>query len=393
MTYNNRKADKMIKNILVIDDSALMRRVISDIIESDKRFHVIGVAINGLDGISMLQMNADKVDAVLLDINMPRMNGLEFLAEIKKQNIKTTVIVVSSIASKDAKEAILALELGAFDLITKPEDIEELRSNAFSKRLLDCLEVATKLRWADPKKVFKMTIEEDKEEEAEAGLIKKEKEVHKDKVKSKEKSSLDKPGRSIKRKKDKLIAIACSTGGPKALHQVIPMLPTDLDAGIIIVQHMPEGFTKSLADRINTLSHITVKEAEDGEMVKKGNAYIARGGSHMRIVQDGKGNHLIKLSIDQPRQGLMPSADVMYESLIDSAYDEITCVVLTGMGSDGSAGIKELSKKKNIHVIAQNKETSIVYGMPRMIKKTGLVDREESLQNISDAILENVGVH
>ena len=212
-------------------------------------------------------------------------------------------------------------------------------------------------------------------------------------VKSKEKSSPDKPGRSLKRKKDKLIAIACSTGGPKALHQVIPMLPTDLDAGIVIVQHMPEGFTKSLADRINTLSQITVKEAEDGEMVKKGNAYIARGGSHMRIVQDGKGNHLIKLSIDQPRQGLMPSADVMYESLIDSAYDEITCVVLTGMGSDGSAGIKELSKKKNIHVIAQNKETSIVYGMPRMIKKTGLVDREESLQNISDAILENVGVH
>ena len=384
MTYNNRKVDKMIKNILVIDDSALMRRVISDIIESDKRFHVIGAAINGLDGISMLQMNADKVDAVLLDINMPRMNGLEFLAEIKKQNIKTTVIVVSSIATKDAKEAILALELGAFDLITKPEDIEELRSKTFSKRLLDCLEVATKLRWADPKKISVKAQGLDKEVEAYPELKKKEKE---------EQSFRYKHAKSLKRKKKKLIAIACSTGGPKALHSVIPMLPADLDAGIVIVQHMPEGFTKSLAERINSFSQITVKEAEDGEIVKMGNAYIARGGSHMRIVHDGKGNHLIKLSTEQPRQGLMPSADIMFESLMDTDYDEITCVVLTGMGSDGSAGIKELSKSKNIHVIAQDQETSIVYGMPRMVKKTGLVDREESLGNISKAILKNVGVH
>lgn len=365
----------MIKNILIIDDSALMRRVISDIIESDKRFHVIGAAINGLDGLSMLQINAGKVDVVLLDINMPRMNGLEFLAEIKKQNINTTVIVVSSVATKDAKEAILALELDAFDLITKPENIEELRSNAFSKRLLDCLEVATHLGWEDSNKLSIMTKKEDKEKE------------------DKGKSFHDKHLKVFKRKRDKLIAIACSTGGPKALHQVIPMLPTNLDAGIVIVQHMPEGFTKSLADRINTLSQITVKEAEDGEIVKKGVAYIARGGSHMRLVHDGKENHLIKLSTEQPRQGLRPCADIMYESLMDSEYDEITCVVLTGMGSDGSVGIKELSKKKNIHVIAQDKESSTVYGMPRMIKEIGLVDKEESLQDISEAIIKNVGVY
>ena len=365
----------MTKNILIIDDSALMRRVISDIIESDERFHVIGAAINGLDGLSMLQMNSSKVDAVLLDINMPRMNGLEFLAEVKKQNIKTAVIVVSAVTTKDAKETILALELGAIDLITKPEDFEELRSNKFSKKLLDCLEVATNLRWTDPKKLGKKVIEEiDKTEEKEMPIHVKQQKF-------------------TKKGKDKLLAIACSTGGPKALHTILPNLPKNLDAGIVIVQHMPEGFTKSLADRLNSLSLIHVKEAEDGDIVKKGRAYIAKGGRQMRIVQDRRGNYVIKLSLEEPRCGLMPCADVLYESLIDTDYDEITCVVLTGMGSDGSAGIKKLSNKKNIHVIAQDKETSIVYGMPRMVRKTGLVDQVEALQDVSEAIIKNVGVY
>lgn len=378
----------MTKNILIIDDSALMRRVISDIIEADKRFNVIGVAINGLDGISMLQMNSDKIDAVLLDINMPRMNGLEFLAEVKRQNIKTTVIVVSAVTTKDAKETILALELGAFDLIPKPEDIEELRSNTFSKRLLNCLEVATKLRWTDLKKANIKDKEKDKK------IIKVVKHVSADDKEEDTKKLLHVRHRRFSKKgKDKLVAIACSTGGPKALHSIIPMLPENLDAGIIIVQHMPEGFTKSLADRLNTLSSIPVKEAEDGDIVMKGRAYIARGGRQMRIVQDKQGNHLIKLSLEQPRYGLMPCADIMYESLVDTDYDEVTCVVLTGMGSDGSVGIKDLSNKKKIHVIAQDKETSVVYGMPRMIRKTGLVDQVEALQNISDAIIKNVGVH
>ncbi|NLL72940.1 MAG: chemotaxis-specific protein-glutamate methyltransferase CheB [Clostridiales bacterium] len=369
----------MAKNILIIDDSALMRRVISDIIEGDKRFHVIGSAINGLDGLNMLQANCDKIDAVLLDINMPRMNGLEFLAEIKKQNIKTTVIVVSAITTEDAKETILALELGAFDLITKPEDVEELRSDAFSKKLLDCLEVATKLRWTDPKKKIDTNVTKEPEKE-DTKKVEKEKPLHVKQVKIPKKGM------------DKLVAIACSTGGPKALHSIIPKLPTDLDAGVVIVQHMPEGFTKSLAERLNSLSDVPVKEAEDGDIVKKGRVYIAKGGMQLRIVQDKSGEHVIKLSLEQPRHGLMPCADIMYESLADTDYDEITCVVLTGMGSDGSAGIKKLSNKKNIHVIAQDKETCIVYGMPRMVRQTGLVDQVEALQDVSDAIIKNVGV-
>ncbi len=360
------------KNILIIDDSALMRRVISDIIETDQRFNVIGVAINGLAGLSILQENTGKVDAVLLDINMPKMNGLEVLAEIKKQKINTTVVVVSAFTTNDAVETIQALELGAFDFLTKPDGLEELRSNVFSEKLLNCLAVATKIKDKEPQK----TIATDPPKIITASL-----------------APINKQDGVKEKCKCKLVAIACSTGGPKALHSIIPNLPKNIDAGVVIVQHMPEGFTKSLADRLNSLSRIPVKEAEDGEILNKGWVYIAKGGRQLQVVKDKKGNHILRLTKEAPRFGLMPCADMLYESLIDTDYDEITCVVLTGMGSDGTAGITELSKKKNIHVIAQDKRTSIVYGMPRMIKMTGLVDKLVSLNEVSDAIIENVGVH
>lgn len=363
------------KNILIIDDSALMRRVISDIIETDRRFHVIGVAVNGLAGLSMLHENAGKVDAVLLDINMPVMNGIEFLEEIKKRNIHTAVIVVSAVTTKDAKETILALELGAFDFITKPDGLEELKSNSFSEKLIHCLTAATKLRIAKPQRLV-ITEQPAFQAEEEEKLP----------------PSIKKRHRGPDRLKDKLVAIACSTGGPKALNTIIPSLPKALNAGVVIVQHMPEGFTKSLAERLNSISQISVKEAEDGELLKKGWVYIARGGMQLRVVKDGQGNHILRLTKEEPRAGLMPCADVLYESLADSNYSEITCVVLTGMGGDGSAGITRLNKDKNIHVIAQDRKTSAIYGMPKMIKATGLVDEVVPLNEVSDAITKNVGV-
>lgn len=369
------------KNILIIDDSALMRRVISDIIESDQRFNVIGAAINGLEGLNMLQENVDKVDAVLLDINMPRMNGLELLERIKNLNIKITVIVVSSVTTENAQETICALELGAFDLITKPETMDELKSNSFAEKLLDCLTLATKLKHKEQQ----MVISTEPPKIKTTSVIK---EVYEEAVQA-IKTEYNVPNRLTR---DKLVAIACSTGGPKALHSVIPYLPKNIDAGIIVVQHMPEGFTKSLADRLDSLSQVRVKEAEDGDVINKGWVYIAKGGNQLRVTKDKSGNHVLQVSKEAPRNGLLPCADVTYESLINTDYDEITCVVLTGMGSDGSAGITELSKNKRIHVIAQDMKSSIVYGMPRAIKMTGLVNKVVSLHEVSDAIIKNVGV-
>lgn len=352
------------KNILIIDDSALMRRLISDIIEADDRFHIIGTATDGLDGLSLLQWHAGMVDAIILDINMPRMNGIEFLEELQKQNIKTAVVVVSSVTTKEARETIRALELGAFDFITKPEKLDDFKNDVFSESLIKCLALATKINLTEPQPKTEDTgkrtvIPVRRNRTAVAG--------------------------------NKLIAIACSTGGPKALHTIIPKLPQHINAGIVIVQHMPEGFTKSLAERLNNLSQILVKEAEDGDVIRKGWAYVARGGRQLRIVKDRNGNHLIRLYEEPARHGLNPCADIMYESLTETDYDEILCVVLTGMGSDGTAGISELKKKKNIHVIAQDSKSSIVYGMPKMVIEAGLADEIVSLDDVADAIIKNVG--
>jgi len=361
----------MKKNILIIDDSALMRRVLSDIINSDDRFNVTEVAVNGLDGLSILQNRGKEFDAVLLDINMPRMNGIELLATLKELNIKATVIVVSTIAKKEAKETIRALELGAFDFVTKPESYLEVKGNFFFERILECLVTATRA-----------------ESRIKTGNIP----VKLEPIRPLKESSRRKVPDQLPQGANKLVALACSTGGPKALHMVIPNLPVNLDAAMLIVQHMPGGFTKSLADRLNELSPLTVKEAEDGDILSKGTVYIARGGHQMRLKKQVDGSYLLAISKEPARHGLLPCADIMYESLVDTNFDQITCVVLTGMGGDGTAGISQLYNKQNIYVIAQNEETCIVYGMPKVIKDAGLVDEVVALNNVSDAIIKNVGV-
>ena len=361
----------MKKNILIIDDSALMRRVISDIINADDRFQVTEVAVNGLDGLNVLLSRGKDFDAVLLDINMPRMNGLELLAELKKRGMKTKVIIVSTIATKDAKETIYALELGAFDFVTKPESYLEVKSNQFSNNILSCLATAT---------------------QSEAKVEREQVEAKPDTLKLVRQLAQKRSPVQLPQNATKLVALACSTGGPKALHSVIPSLPKNLNASVLIVQHMPGGFTKSLADRLNELSQVEVKEAEDGDILRKGTVYIAKGGYQMRLKKQSDGQYYLSVTKEPARHGLLPCADIMYESLVDTNFDQITCVVLTGMGGDGTAGITQLGKKQNIYVIAQNEETSIVYGMPKVIKDAGLVDEVVPLNEVSGAITRNVGV-
>jgi two-component system chemotaxis response regulator CheB len=369
----------MKKNILIIDDSALMRRVLTDIINSDGRFQATEVAVNGLEGLNLLQSRARDFDAVLLDINMPKMNGIELLAQLKEQGIKATIIIVSTIAKKEARETIRALELGAFDFVTKPESYMEVKSNSFSDRLLECLSAAVR---AEAKTAARVNTREDSavlQPKTEKPLPVKE-------------AAPGKTSPGISQRAGKLVALACSTGGPKALHTVIPNLPANLDAGMLVVQHMPGGFTKSLADRLNELSPLTIKEAEDGDILTKGTVYIAKGGYQMRLKKQEDHTYRISVTQEPARHGLLPCADIMYESLVDTDFDQITCVVLTGMGGDGTAGIRQLRKKQNTYVIAQNEETCVVYGMPKVIKDAGLVDEVVALNEVSDAIIKNVGV-
>ena len=374
----------MKKNILVVDDSVLMRRLISDIINEDSRFQVSDIAMNGLDAFDLVTRNTAKYDVVLLDINMPKMNGIQFLEQLEKLRIRQRVIVVSTLAKEGAAETVRCLELGAFDFVTKPDSYAEARNESFRNRLLHSLGVATGLQVDDEIKTA------DTRRTAEGKNIA----AATSRALSELTTAVVKRAahKSVEAGAKKLVALACSTGGPKALQSVIPLLPAELDAPVVMVQHMPAGFTKSLAERLNELSKITVKEAEDGEVLKKGVVYIAQGGKQMRIIKKAAGYVISENADEASVGGLKPCADIMYESLVDSDYDDIICVVLTGMGGDGTLGIKQLNSKKNIYVIAQNEETSIVYGMPKVVAEAGLVDEVLPLEAVAEAITKNVGV-
>ena len=369
----------MQKKILVIDDSALMRRVLSDIINSDNRFLVKKTANNGIEALDLIVDQKETYDGVILDINMPKMNGLELLANLERFNIKLPIIIVSTLAKEGAKETIRALELGAFDFVTKPESFLEVKSDDFKTRLLERLSLATNLSSTSSERVIELTKKEEVFTTPKNNAI-----SSSDAIMSSRRTLRRSVG-------NRLIFIACSTGGPKALQQLIPFLPSDLNVPVLLVQHMPEGFTYSLSHRLNELSKVEVKEAEDGDILKKGVVYIAQGGRQMRVVHV---NGVESLSITQEgaRNGLKPCADITLESLETSGFDDIICVVLTGMGQDATAGIKILSKTKNLHVIAQNQETCTVYGMPKVIYESGLVNEVVPMDKITEAIIKNLGV-
>lgn len=400
----------MPKKILIIDDSALMRRVISDIINEGNEYEVAAIAKDGMEGYELITSNPNLYSAVILDINMPKMNGLQLLQRLQRQHIEQTIIVVSTVAKEGAKETIQALEYGAFDFVTKPENYLETKSEAFKKRIHEMLDVATSTR-KTLERVKASSVKPNKENvfpnRSLSGTAEK-----RDKsrlaaeadalaaLRSKSPTQNTAPAKKVdgklyaevKKGRSKVVALACSTGGPKSLQQVIPMLPKNLDAGVVLVQHMPAGFTASLAQRLDEMSDVKVKEAEDGDIIRRGRVYIAPGGRHMRIVKNGAG-HKIQLSDEPAIEGLRPCANIMYQSLEQSDYDEIICVVLTGMGADGTKGIQGLSEKhKNIYVIAQDEDTSVVYGMPKAIAQTGLVDEVAPLNRVAEVITKNVGV-
>ena len=366
------------KNILIIDDSALMRRIISDIINSDEELHNERFAVNGLEGIALLE-SGFRFDCIILDINMPKMNGIEFLRTMNRKGIKQNVIIVSTIAKEGARETIEALELGAFDFVTKPDSLSEAKGPEFSKRLIRMLYEVCKIPIQN--KVAKAAREVKKE--LSRTVPKKQPVLKSDRT-------LHSTG-TLGVGKSKLVALACSTGGPRALQYVIPFLPENLDAPVVLVQHMPEGFTASLSTRLDELSRINVKEACDGDVLQKGTVYIAKGGSQMRVKKSA-GGYMLSVTVEAARNGLKPCADIMYESLMNTGFEEIICVVMTGMGADGTQGILQLEKTNKIYVIGQDAESCTVYGMPKAIADAGAVDEVVSLKKIADAITKHVGV-
>lgn len=359
------------KKILLVDDSALMRSVVGDIINSDARFHVEDKARDGVEAMELLEKK--QYDAVVLDANMPKLDGIGVLKRIRMEGIRARVLMCSTSTQEGSKLAMDALELGAIDFVHKPERASLCKGEAFSKFFLQTLAAvcAGKLPLNDHAILPDLT--------RNAGGS----------VSGVAASGGGKTGELTKG--NRLVALAASTGGPKALQAVIPRLPKNLNAPVVLVQHMPSGFTASLAHYLDSMSVINVKEAEEGDILKAGTVYIAKGGLHL-YVQLEHGQHIIHFKDGPTREGVKPCANYMYESLADSKYDEIVCVVLTGMGADGTEGIRNLKKKKKVHVISQNADTCIVYGMPRAVVSAGLSDEEEPLDQIAREIVLNIGV-
>ena len=355
------------KKILIIDDSALMRTVLSDIINADSRFQVVDKAKDGVEGLELLKKNT--YDAVVLDINMPRMDGITMLKEVQKNKIRAKIMMASTDTKEGAKITMDALDLGALDFVHKPDRASECRGEDFTRHFINTLAAVAESRAPSSTRAF--SFEDAKESRKVVELVTKS---------------------ASKITGNRIVAIASSTGGPRALQAVIPKLPKNLKTPVVLVQHMPEGFTASLAERLDSLSEIKVKEAAEGDQLQPGTVYISRGGKHMHIVKNG-GKASVHYVDGPTREGVRPCANFMYESLMESDYDEVCCVVMTGMGADGTEGIKNLKTRKKVYVIGQEESTCTVYGMPKAVATAGLVDQVVKLDNIAQEIIMHVGVN
>lgn len=354
------------KKILVVDDSALMRKLACDIISKDGRYDKPDTCRNGEEALEKVKQS--KYDAIVLDVYMPVMDGLEFLRQLKKEGLKERVMMFSTTTGEGTVQTIEALDLGAVDFIKKPDKFKDTTGERFVEEFLKILEVVAQAGDYSPT----VTVSARRAPAADKGQGS---------------VSLRPSSRIIG---EKIVAIASSTGGPKALHSVIPKLPRNLNAPVVLVQHMPPGFTKSLAERLDSLGDISVKEAEDGDILEKGTVYIAPGGKHMKLAKQSS-KVKIYFSDEPHREGVKPCANYMYESLCETDYAGVCCVVMTGMGMDGTEGIKNLEKKKKVHIISQDEKTCAVYGMPKAIANTGLVNEVLPLDKIADAITAEVG--
>lgn len=404
----SKKNSEKKKNILVIDDSALMRRVTSDIINGDKRFEVTDFATNGFEALDVIYKNYGKYDAVVCDINMPKMNGIEVLKSLKRHKIKLRVIMSSTMTLPGAKETIMALELGAFDFVTKPSSYVKVVNSDFGNNLLKALYVACEIEeeWSeeehniedDSNKVADVqtkTTDETMGEKTVVSLsetsVKAKIKVTKSHKEVKQKETKDKDALPADYSLDKLVMIASSTGGPKALSKVISKLDGKLDAPIVIVQHMPEGFTSSLAQRLDEISQVRVVEATDGEVLCKGTVYIARGGRHLKVEQR-ENRAVLRVYDGSAVVGLKPCADITIESLNNVNYKEILFVVMTGMGQDGTKGLMGFNNTVKKRIIVQDQKTCAVYGMPRAVVNAGLADGVFALDKIAKEINQTTGV-
>lgn len=342
--------------VLIVDDSVVVRHMLAEICKADPEIEIVGMAPNGRQGVAMFEQL--KPDVVTLDIEMPEMTGLEALIKIREKDARVPVIMFSSLTMKGASDTLEALGKGATDYITKP-------TNSLGG-LMDAKE------WVREQMLQKI--------KALGGRFA----ISAPPIKIVERAS----GSLAMKSRVDIVAIGISTGGPNALMQMIPTLKADIQVPIVIVQHMPETFTKSLADRLAKTSALQVREGENGALVEPGTVWIAPGGHHMVLRRDGDG---VRLAINDrpPENSCRPSVDVMFRSVVDLFGARILGVIMTGMGSDGLKGCDAI-RKAGGQIVVQDEATSVVWGMPGFVARAGLADKVLPLDRIGSEITERV---
>lgn len=341
-------------NVLVVDDSAYMRKVVSGMLQSDEAIFVVDTARDGLDAIEKIKTY--KPDVVTLDVEMPKLDGLAALERIMKE-CPTPVIMLSSLTQDGSETTVKALTIGAVDFVGKPSGTISLDIDKVKEELIAKIKVAARASIRNLRLPFPKPFSH--------------------------RPSVSAPAPIISRvAPSKLVVIGSSTGGPNALQQVIPRLPGNLAAAVLVVQHMPPGFTKSLAKRLNEVSQLEVCEAQEGDAIQNGKVYIAPGAYHMVL----RSKTHLGLNQDPPVHSVRPAVDVTLESAVNFYGSKIVGVILTGMGYDGSRGMASL-KKAGGRTIAQDEATCVVYGMPKIVVEMGKADKILPIHKIADEIV------
>ena len=355
--------------LMVVDDSPLFRTWLIHSLSADDRFQVVGYAVNALDAqekIPLLQP-----DMLTLDIEMPGMSGIDFLKQLLPVH-PIPVILVSSLNLR----VFDALEAGAVDFVRKPDEANGLSKEIFLSMLRSKLLVAAASHVhlpsvpASPQAAKKRIVSP---------------------LTAAGNPFLNRPKTSAAASQETVIAIGASTGGTEAILEVVKNFPADTP-GVVITQHMPAGFTAMYAERLNRICKMEVREAKNGDRIRKGLMLLAPGGLQMRVVPLGN-SYAVSVQEGEKVNGHRPSVDVLFDSVALHVREHAIGVLLTGMGADGTKGIKGLSDRhKKIYVIAQDEDTSVVYGMPKAIAQTGLVDEVVPLNRVAEVITKNVGV-
>ena len=344
--------------VLIVDDSVVIRRLITKALSEDADLEIVGTAPNG--SVALAKIPQVNPDVITLDIEMPEMDGLETLRQIRKLYPRLVVIMFSTLTERGAAKTLEALSLGANDYVTKAANVGSLDKSLEKLRS----ELAPKIR-----QFFSL-------KGAAPGL-----DVQPVLVPNA-------PARRNWESKKEIIAIGVSTGGPNALAEIFPLFPADLPCPIVIVQHMPPIFTRLLAQRLQSCSHIRVEEARQGTPIEPGKAVVAAGGSHLVLKRSGAA---IVAALDKspPVNSCRPAVDVLFASVAALYGSRALGVILTGMGQDGLSGVKQI-KAKGAAVIAQDKATSVVWGMPGFVAQAGLADVVAPIHEITREILKRV---